>query len=63
MEAFLESAHPHFFDSNILDAVHNRMALLESNNLLESTTNHGENSSTWWKAIGACELVEKGVLG
>jgi hypothetical protein len=39
------------------------MALLESNNLLESTTNPIENSSIWSKAIGACEPVEKRALG
>jgi hypothetical protein len=63
VEAFLEPADPRFFDSNILDTVDNRTALLESNNLLELTTNLMENSSTWWKAIGACDLVEKGSLG
>ena len=63
MEAFLKSAPPHFFDSNIVDIVDNRMAPLESNNLLESTTNHVVNSNAWWKAIGACEPVEKGALG
>jgi hypothetical protein len=39
------------------------MALLESKNLLESRTNHVDNSSAWWKTIGACEPVEKGALG
>ena len=62
MEAFLEFAHREIFDSYILDTVDNRMALLESNNLLESTTNHAVNSNEWWKAIGACEPVEKGAL-
>jgi hypothetical protein len=52
VEAFLELAHPHFFDSNILDTVDNKMALLECNNPLESTTNLMEGRSTWSKAMG-----------
>ena len=63
MEAFLQFAHQHIFDSYILDTVDNRMALLESSNLLELTTSHIVNSNVWWKAIGACEPVEKGASG
>ena len=63
MEAFLEFAHRHIFDSNIVDTLDNRMALLESKNLVESTTNHVDNSSAWWKAVGACKQVEKRALG
>jgi hypothetical protein len=61
-EAFLEPAHPHFFDSNILDTVDNRMAVLEGNNLLELTTNQMEVKRTWSKAIGAFEPDKKGGL-
>jgi hypothetical protein len=61
-EAFLEPAHPRFSDSNIVDTVDNRMALLESNNHLESTTNQIDCWSIWLKAIGAFEPDEKGGL-
>jgi hypothetical protein len=63
VEAFLESARPHFFDSNIVDTVDNRMAPLESNNRMESTTNHVDNSIAWWRTIGASEPVDFGALG
>jgi hypothetical protein len=47
-EAFLEPAPALFFDSNILDTVGSKMALLASNNPLEASTNPVEGKSTLW---------------
>jgi hypothetical protein len=53
VEAFLEPAPALFFDSNILDTVGSKMALLASNNPLEASTISVEGKSTLSKAMGA----------
>jgi hypothetical protein len=45
-EAFLAPAPVLFFDSNIVDTVGSKMALLASNNPLEASTNPVEGTST-----------------
>jgi hypothetical protein len=51
------------FDSNILDTVGSKMALLASNNPLEASTNPVEGKSILAKAMGAPEPVKKVALG
>jgi uncharacterized membrane protein len=54
----------YFFDSNILDTVGSKMALLACNNPLEASTNPVEGTSTLSTAMGAQELVvKKAALG
>jgi hypothetical protein len=63
VEAFLEPAPVLFFNSNILDTVGSKMALLACNNPLEASTNPVEDTSTFSTAMGAQEPVKKAALG
>jgi hypothetical protein len=63
VEAFLELAPELFFNSNILDTVGSKMALLACNNPLEASTNPVKGTSILSTAMGAQEPVEKAALG
>jgi hypothetical protein len=58
-EAFLEPAPVLFFNSNILDTVGSKMALLACNNPLEASTNPVEGTSTLSTAMGAQKNGQK----
>jgi hypothetical protein len=62
VEAFVEPAPALFFDSNILDTVGSKMALLACNNPLEASANQVEGMSTLSTAMGAREPVRKAAL-